>query len=158
MPKKTQTKNKIPMMLRIDQHDLDEYNKYYFKKYPRRRKPPIKSPVHPSINTWMILKRLAMNKLKQDWKEFICWWIEKQGMTDLKLDEIDMWFISYMPTKRRADPDNTVPKFILDGMVESGFIVDDSGYHLSKLSMSTAYDKNNPHTDIYITKGDKNGY
>lgn len=143
--------------LTINQETIDEYNKYYFKKYPRRRKPPIKSPVHPSINVWMILKRMAMNKLKQDWKEFICWWINKQGLTGLNLNKVEMYFISYMPTKRKSDPDNMVPKFILDGLAEAGFIVDDSGDHLLKLSLSTRYDKNNPHTDIYITEGEQNG-
>ena len=56
-----------------------------------------------------------------------------------------------MPTKRRIDPDNTVPKMILDGFVESGFIVDDDGGHLKSLTLKTNHDKNRPRTEIEIT-------
>ena len=45
---------------------LEKYKEYYFKKYPRRTKFPIKEPCHPSINTWFILQRPSMNKLKQE--------------------------------------------------------------------------------------------
>ena len=66
------------------------------------------------------------------------------------LNTFSMTFIAYMPTKRRIDPDNTVPKFILDGMVDAGFIVDDDGEHLKSLALCTGYDKNNPRTEITI--------
>ena len=46
--------------------------------------------------------------------------------------------------------DNTVPKFILDGFSESGFIVDDDGQHLKSLTLRTGYDKNNPRTEIEV--------
>ena len=75
----------------------------------------------------------------------------------MSLEEFDMHFTSYMPTKRRADPDNYVPKFLLDSFTNSGFIVDDDGRHLKTLSLSTDYDKDNPRTEIDVTiyKGGK---
>lgn len=54
------------------------------------------------------------------------------------------------PSKRRVDCDNTVPKFILDGFSESGFIIDDDGKHLHSLTLKTGYDKDNPRTEIKI--------
>ena len=134
----------------LDQKVLDEYNAYYFKKYPRRSKAPIEHPYHESINKWFVMQRPQMNALKQRWKEFCIWWIETLGYTNLKLDQFEMTFTTYMPTKRRIDPDNTTPKFILDGLSESGLIIDDDGKHLRSLTLKTDYDKERPRTEINI--------
>ena len=134
----------------LDKEVLDKYNKYYFKKYPKRHTIPIERPIHPSINVWMILQRQAMNNLKQTWKDFCKWWINDLGYQDCMLDKFEMTFITYMPTKRRSDPDNMSPKFIMDGFTESGFIVDDDGTHLKALTLKTDYDKDNPRTEIYV--------
>ena len=138
------------LKLVLNQEVLDKYNTYYFNLYPKRKKIPIERPLHPSINTWMIMQRPAMNNLKQNWKDFCKWWIEDLGYQDYKLDKYEMTFITYMPTKRRSDPDNMSPKFIMDGFTESGFIIDDDGSHLKSLTLKTDYDKNNPRTEIYI--------
>ena len=61
-----------------------------------------------------------------------------------------MTFISYFKTKIRKDCDNTVPKFLLDGLAESGFIVDDDSQHLESLTLKCGYDKENPRTEIII--------
>ena len=91
-----------------------------------------------------------MNALKQRWKDFGVWWINKLGYSSLLLEKFEMIFITYMPTKRRIDPDNTVPKFILDAFTEAGMIVDDDGTHLLSLTLKTGYDKDNPRTEIII--------
>ena len=91
-----------------------------------------------------------MNQLKQKWKDFIVYWINDLGLQNKHLDSFDMTFSTYMPTKRRVDCDNTVPKFILDGFSESGFIVDDDGKHLHTLTLKTGYDKDNPRTEIEV--------
>lgn len=134
----------------IDNDVLERYNKYYFRKYPKRKKVPIERPMHPSINTWMILQRPAMNNLKQAWKEFIQWLIKDLGYQDMKLDKYEMTFTTYMPTKRRSDPDNMSPKFIMDGFTEAGFIMDDDGLHLKALTLKTDYDKEHPRTEICV--------
>lgn len=136
--------------LTIDNKLIDEYADYYFKSHPRARKKPIEHPYHESINRWFIMKRPQMNMLKQKWKDFIIWWMRKLGYTDKKIGQFTMTFTVYMPTRRRIDPDNTVPKFILDGFTESGFIVDDDGQHLLSLTLMTGYDKDNPRTEIII--------
>lgn len=134
----------------LDQHIIDEYADFYFKQHPRAKKKPIERPMHPTINTWMILPRIQMNALKQKWKDFGVWWIDKLGYSNLKLEKFEMTFITYMPSKRRSDPDNTTPKFLLDSFSEAGFICDDDGQHLKSLTLKTDYDKDNPRTEIYV--------
>lgn len=145
----------MKLKLVIDNNVLDEYNKYYFKKHPRARKAPIARPIHPSINVWMILMRPAMNLLKQKWKDFIIWYINDLGYQDLKIDNCIIEYTYFMPTKRRADNDNMTPKFINDGLVESGFLVDDDYKHLTKIILGCDYDKNNPRTEIVVYKDGK---
>lgn len=43
-----------------------------------------------------------------------------------------------------------VPKFILDGLSESGFIVDDDSKHVTSLTMECYVDKENPRTEIEV--------
>lgn len=138
------------LKLVLDDTVLSRYNDFYFRKYPKRRKIPIERPMHPSINTWMILQRPAMNGLKQAWKDFIKWWVIDLGLVGLQLDKYEMKFTTYMPTRRRSDPDNMTPKFIMDGFTDAGLIVDDDGSHLLALTLATNYDKEHPRTEIEI--------
>lgn len=141
-------KDKITLIL--DQKVLDKYNEYYFKLHPRAKKIPIERPTIPSLNTWIILPRIQMNALKQKHKDFIIWWINDLGYQDMKIDNFEMTYKVYMPTKRRSDPDNFTPKFWNDGFTESGFIVDDDGKHLKKLTLIADYDKDWTRTEIEI--------
>lgn len=134
----------------IDNQVLSEYEKHYFSIHKKARKKPIEQPYHPSINKWMIMKRPMMNALKQKWKNFIIWFIDNQGYSNLHIDKCEMKFITYFKTNRRHDVDNTVPKFILDGLAESGFIVDDDSDHLISLTLQCGVDKENPRTEIEV--------
>jgi Holliday junction resolvase RusA-like endonuclease len=134
----------------IDDKVLSEYDKHYFLLHPKARKKPIEAPYHPSINKWMIMKRPMMNALKQKWGDFIVWFIEHSGYSNLHIEECEMIFTSYFKTKIRHDTDNTVPKFILDGLSESGFIIDDDSKHLLSLTLKCEYDKERPRTEIEV--------
>jgi len=134
----------------LDQAVLDQYTDYYFKLHPKAKKKPIEHPYHPSINTWCILPRIQMNALKQKWKDFGVWWLTILGYKDMKLDSFDIVETVYFNSKRRHDVDNQVPKFLLDSFTEAGFIVDDDEKHLHSLTLKTAYDKENPRTEIEI--------
>ena len=96
------------------------------------------------------MKRPQMNALKQKWKEFVIWWINDMGYQDKLLEKFEVTFTVYFSTRRRHDLDNQVPKFILDGFVESGFMVDDDSNHLTSLTYRAGYDKDNPRTEIDI--------
>lgn len=138
------------LKLILDGDVLSRYNDFYFRKYPRRKKIPIERPMHPSINTWMILQRPAMNGLKQTWKDFVKWWVIDLDLVGLQLDKYEMKFTTYMPTRRRSDPDNMTPKFIMDGFTDAGFVIDDDGAHLVALTLVTDYDKDHPRTEIEV--------
>ena len=43
-----------------------------------------------------------------------------------------------------------LPKFILDGLSESGFIIDDDSKHLTSLTLKCGVDRDNPRTEIEI--------
>lgn len=134
----------------ITNQTLEKYNKYYFSIHPRAKKVPIEHPYHPSINTWFILPRPQMNALKQKWKDFGIWLINDLGYADMKIENYEIEYITYMPTRRCIDPDNTTPKFLNDALVESGFIMDDDGMHMKSLTLKTGYDKENPRTEITV--------
>lgn len=134
----------------IDNTLVDEYCQLYFKQHPRAKKRPIDRPIHPSLNQWMILPRIQMNALKQKWKDFGKFVIKKHGLENKMLENFEIEFLVFMPTRRRIDPDNICPKFLLDAFTESGFIVDDDSKHLHSLTLQCDYDKDNPRTEIVI--------
>lgn len=140
----------IKYIITSDNKTLDEYYKYYFKKYPKRKKKPIDKPFHPSLNVWIIKPRIQMNAMKQSWKEYTMWLVKKYGYEGLNIEKCEITVKTYMPTKRRADTDNTTPKFVLDSLVESGVIVDDSYTCLNPLHLWLGYDKDNPRMEVII--------
>ena len=71
------------------------------------------------------MRRPEMNNLKCRWKDFIVWLIEDIGLSNIGIESCTMKFVSYYPTRRRVDVDNVAPKFIIDGLVDAGLIVDD---------------------------------
>lgn len=134
----------------FDEDTLRRYEERYFTLHPKAKKRPIAHPYHESINVWMIMKRPMMNALKQRWKDFIIWFIEDEGYTNLRIQECEMIYTAYYPNHRRHDTDNSVPKFINDGLVESGFIEDDDSGHISSLTLRCAVDLKRPRTEITV--------
>ena len=135
----------------FDNKLLEEYTVEYFIKYPRRHKPPLKSPLHPSINTWFIMKRPQMNQLKQSWGEFTKWVVEKHGFENLHIDKANITFTYFFKTKARHDADNLTPKFVMDGFTECGLIVDDDFSHIDSLIIkSGGHDKENARMVVEI--------
>lgn len=143
------------LKITIDKYALERYENYYFSLHPRARNKPIKQPRHESINQWMILKRPAMNALKQRWKDFIVWLANDLDIAGLDISKCEITHVVYFSTNQRHDPDNTVPKFILDGLVESGVIVDDDSKRITKLILQCGVDKENPRTEIIINIADE---
>lgn len=136
------------IMITIDQDTVDRYTKYYFENHPRAHVPPIKRPYHESINQWMIMKRAAMNGLKQKWKDFIKWVVSNQGYDNLRIERCEIIQKVHYPTERRHDTDNSVPKFILDGLVESGMVVDDDCNHIFRLILECYIGADEPRTEL----------
>ena len=134
----------------IDRDILNEYSAHYFSIHTKARKKPVQHPYHESINAWMIMKRAMMNALKQKWKDFIIWLVGRLGYADMKIDKCKITQTVYYPNNARHDIDNSVPKFILDGLVESGMIIDDDRKHITELVLRCDMDKDNPRTELQI--------
>ena len=134
----------------IDQAVVDAYNQYYFAQHPRAKKKPIEKPIHPTMNSWMILPRIQMNVLKQKWKDFIVFVIKYYGYENLQISKCVMTFTTFVDNHRKMDVDAFCPKFILDGMTEAKFLVDDNHEILQALTLKIGYDKENPRTEIII--------
>ena len=81
--------------------------------------------------------------------------INDLGYEDMNLNNIDIEYDIYHPTKRRTDTDNYSPKFIHDGFVESGFLVDDDREHIHSLTIRCHVDKDNPRTEITVIVKEK---
>lgn len=136
------------LKLIIDTDVVDSYNAHYKILHPKSKLLAIKSPAHPSINEWTVKTRMAMNNLKQKWKDFICWIVETNELGEMKIEECDIEFTTYFKDKRRRDCDNYSPKFIFDGFVEAGLLVDDSSTRVKSLKIACGYDKENPRMEF----------
>lgn len=147
--------NMKTILITIDSAVLEAYSMFYFTKHPKAHKKPIPHPYHESINVWMIMKRPMMNALKQKWKDFIKWYICEQGYANLRIEKCEIEQTVYYPNHRRHDTDNSVPKFILDGLVEGGMIADDDSEHVTKLTLSCRVDTLNPRTELKIICDDQ---
>lgn len=82
-------------------------------------------------------------------------WLVRQSIGANKpkkpLSDVVVQLTYYFPTKHRRDPDNYSGKFILDGLVRSGIIEDDS-FNCIDLQLEGKYDKDNPRTEIIIRR------
>ena len=132
----------------IDKNVLGKYLEHYFIEYPRRKKIPIKSPIPPSLNTWMIMPRFQMNAQKQAWKEFGSWLVEYYGYKDKKIDKCQIIIEYFFNSKRKHDSDNFTPKNLFDSFTVSGLLVDDDFDHVESLTIKGNYSKDNPRTEI----------
>ena len=138
----------------IDNNILSKYNKYYFTKYPKRKKIPIEKPITMTLNGFISKVRIEQNSIKQKYKEFSIWLAEYYKINNLKLEKAKIIYKFYFKDKRRRDIDNMCisPKLINDGFVESQVFIDDSGDILKLEFDNFSYDKENPRTEIIIEK------
>lgn len=133
-----------PIKIIIDENLLNTYyNNYYFIKYPKRKKKPIEEPIFPTLNSWIILPRMSMNNLKQQWKEFGEWIISYYNYNNLNINDCYICIEHTFKTKKRRDPDNYIPKFFLDAMVSSKMLIDDSLNVIKQLNLTCKYGKEN---------------
>lgn len=85
-------------------------------------------------------------KKKKQWQRLIKFYSQ---YLEKPLDKAKVTITYYFPDQRKRDPDNYSGKFILDGLVKAGVIVDDSFKHI-ELEIRGRTDKNNPRTEITV--------
>lgn len=136
----------------IDNDILEKYKEYYFKTYPRRKKFPIKRPIPPSLNTFIAMKRMAQNSVKQHYKEFSIWLANYYKINNLNLTKCSITYSFYFKDKRRHDIDNNMitPKFINDGFTIAHVWVDDNSDYLQLIFNPIKIDKNNPRVEMLL--------
>lgn len=139
------------MKIILDLGTVERFNAHYKQLHPRSLKAAISTPLHPSLNSWSIMGRMATNALKQKYKEFIIWACEEEGIAHAGIDSCEITLRYYFPTKRRHDSDNYTPKFFFDGLTEAGVITDDDFEHVHATHIYGDHDKENPRTEIVIT-------
>ena len=84
---------------------------------------------------------------KKQWARIIQLFCVPRPKEPLKKSTVTI--IYYFKDRRRRDPDNYSGKFILDGLVRSGIIIDDS-FDCIDLYLRGNVDKENPRTEILI--------
>lgn len=134
----------------IDQDCVDRYNALYFKEHPKARKLRITTPQHPSMNTYYKTSFQAANNIKQTWKDFIIWYVREIGLDNIGINKCQITYTTYFKTNRRHDADNISPKFIFDGFVEAGLLIDDDLEHITSLTINGGIDKENPRMEFLI--------
>lgn len=90
-------------------------------------------------------------KEKEKWAEIIMWEVKSQLK---KIDAFQKAVVKlkyFFKDSRRRDPDNYSGKFILDGLVKAGVLVDDS-FDCIKLELESEVDKKNPRIEIEIRR------
>ena len=140
---KKDERQKDTIVIEFTEELLELWTKDYFKKHPRARKKPLETPAQISLNRWIILRRMMMNKLKQDYKDFTKFVVEYYGLQDLGISKCKCRYVVFRQTKRRVDTDNITPKMILDGLTAeaSGVLVDDSCDCIEELTLAFEYTK-----------------
>lgn len=79
--------------------------------------------IHPSLNRWTNWHYRKKHQVKKDWKDEICLLLIKYKRLQLEKAKVS---ITYYTPNYRSDKENYAPKFIMDGLVKSGLLVDDN--------------------------------
>jgi Holliday junction resolvase RusA-like endonuclease len=107
--------------------------------------------VPPSDNTYKGRKNeWQYRKDKAEWLEIVAAYCRPAPSTPFEKSVVTLTY--FFKTDVRHDPDNYSGKFINDGLVIAGIIVDDDFKHIKLRPEFGGIDKNNPRTEITITE------
>lgn len=112
--------------------------------------------VPPSLNQWSRMHWSKAAKIKKQWENDIFYSTRVVKQVDEKVckkmpyKQAKIKITYYFKTKHRHDKDNYTPKFILDGLVKAGIILDDSDKIIGQTEIIFDYDKDNPRTKVMI--------
>ena len=105
--------------------------------------------IPPTINKY--IGRTNRWEYQKDKKEFqnIARLMTLKDRPNKPFEKCNITITYYFNDKRRRDPSN-FDKFVLDFLVESGFITDDNYFVIKEFTTKAEVDKNNPRTEIEI--------
>lgn len=84
---------------------------------------------------------------KKRWAEMIAFLCKPRPQNPIPYAKVTLTY--YFGDRRRHDPDNYAGKMVLDGLVKSSIIQDDS-FSCIQLRLNGHYDKNYPRTEITV--------
>ena len=89
---------------------------------------------------------------KKRWAETIALLCKPRPKNPISYARITLTY--YFGDRRRHDPDNYAGKMVLDGLVKSGIIQDDS-FSCIRLRLNGKYDKSSPRLEITVEELEK---
>jgi Holliday junction resolvase RusA-like endonuclease len=105
----------------------------------------------PSLNQWSRMHWAKAAKIKKQWENDILYvFLASKAKGVFPLEKARITIKYYFSTNRRRDADNLNLKFILDGLVKAGIIVDDSTKVIGQVITEWGVDKNDPRVEIEI--------
>ena len=81
--------------------------------------------VPPSLNKWSRMHWMKAAKVKKQWEKDI-YYSAYNLRPEQPYQKAKVKITYFFKTKRRRDIDNYTPKFLLDGLVKAGIIIDDA--------------------------------
>ncbi len=137
----------------FDKDNPDEY----FKLHPRSKNPPMdwlgktRIGMLPSWNRFINCpSRIIQDTWKKDLNDYTRYCIQQQCVPRAYLNECIIVAIQFKPTKAKSDNDNTYVKATLDAMVKEEVIQEDNYTVVRYFGSYSAYDKQDPHTEVRV--------
>lgn len=101
--------------------------------------------IPPTINKFIGRTNIwEYQKVKKEWRD-LCTYLDKPARP---FEKASVVITFYFKDKRRHDADN-YQKFLLDGLVDAGIIIDDDFEHIT-VTCRGDYDRQEPRTEIEV--------
>lgn len=136
--------------LTFNQQNLDEFYEDYFKRFPLRAKRHIDSPIVPSLNRWLALSPRARQPIKKSWVEYVRFVLDKQQLSNVRLNACKVHIHFIFGDRRLSDLDNRTPKLLQDALTHCQFWTDDNYTVVQEVKLTASYEKNNPQMIVNI--------
>lgn len=105
--------------------------------------------IPPSLNQLRNTHHYEWNRLKKEWAGVVST-VARPARPPTPFRRAIVTLIYHFRDRRRRDPDNYSGKFIMDPLVELGFLVDDSFDHIELRHRQGEVDRKNPRVVIMI--------
>lgn len=107
--------------------------------------------IPPSINEWRNMHHHVEAKQKKEWEQIVGWEVLRQKVKPSQpIRKAVTTYRYYFPTKHRRDPSNYSPKWLEDGLVKAGVLLDDSFENVKLEIVHGGVDRSFPRVEIEI--------
>lgn len=108
--------------------------------------------IPPNLNQHRRMTHWQLRKVKQEWEEVVQWVVKTCPCPAFPLDKSVITYRFYFKDRRERDITNLYGcvKFLEDGLVKAGVIVDDSMNHTYPLVIPGGIDRKRPRVEIVV--------